>query len=115
MTHHLEKGLLTKTWVVKGTWFIMLRGKLWVESSSLKLSVLLSNLGTLQGPSIFGGGPDDYLYYCLDNMETKVCYYMADNIGFPKIESMLSTMSSENFSDYLAYKHLMVISIDFFF
>lgn len=41
-----------------------------------------------------------------------MCHYMADNIGFPKPEAMLSTMSFEDFSDCLAYTHLMVISID---
>jgi hypothetical protein len=28
-----KKGLLTKAWVVEGTWFIMLRGKSWVQNS----------------------------------------------------------------------------------
>jgi hypothetical protein len=42
-------------------------------------------------------------------METKVCSYMADNIGFLKLEAMLLTMSSEDFSDCLAYTHLKVI------
>jgi hypothetical protein len=44
-----------------------------------------------------------------------VCYHMADNIGFPKLEAMLSTMSFEDFSDCLAYTHLKVISIGFNF
>jgi hypothetical protein len=48
-------------------------------------------------------------------MEIEVCRYMAYNVGFPKIEAMLSTMSSEDFSDFLAYTHLKVISIDFCF
>jgi hypothetical protein len=38
---------------------------------------------------------------------------MVDNIGFPKLEAMLSIMSFEYFLDYLAYTHLMVTSIDF--
>jgi hypothetical protein len=46
-------------------------------------------------------------------MDTEVCHYMADNIGFPKLEAMLSTMSSEDFSYCLAYTHIKVISIDF--
>jgi hypothetical protein len=42
------------------------------------------------------------------------CRYMADNVGFLKLEAMLSTMSDEEFSDYLAYTHLKVIFISFF-
>jgi hypothetical protein len=72
-------------------------------------------LGYPSRSTIFGGGPDDYLYCCPDNMETEVCRYMVDNIGFPKLEAMLSTMSSEDFSDCLAYTHLKVISVDFSF
>jgi hypothetical protein len=64
------------------------------------------------GSTLFGGGADDYLYCCPDNLETEVCRYMADNIGFPKLEAMLSTMSSEDFLGYLVYTHLMAISID---
>jgi hypothetical protein len=73
------------------------------------------HLGYPLESTIFGGGLDDYLYCCPDNMETEVCRYMADNIGFPKLEAMLSILSSEEFSDYLAYMHLKVLSIDFDF
>jgi hypothetical protein len=38
-----------------------------------------------------------------------VCRYKSDNVGFPKLEAMLSTMSDEDFSDCLAYTHLEVI------
>jgi hypothetical protein len=72
-------------------------------------------LGYTSKSTIFGGGLDDYLYCCPDNMETKVCRYMANNIGFPKLEAMLSTTSSQDFSDCLAYTHLKVTSIDFCF
>jgi hypothetical protein len=48
-------------------------------------------------------------------METEVCRYMADNIGFPKVEAMLSTISSEDFSDCLDYTHLKIIYVDFWF
>jgi hypothetical protein len=40
---------------------------------------------------------------------------MADDVGFLKLEAMGSTMSSEDFSDCLAYTHLKVISIGFCF
>jgi hypothetical protein len=48
-------------------------------------------------------------------MEIEVCHYMVDNVGFPKLEAMLSTMSNEEFSDCLAYTHLKVICISFCF
>jgi hypothetical protein len=41
MTQRLEKGLLTKTWLVEGIGFIMLRGTLWAQSSWPKLLLLL--------------------------------------------------------------------------
>jgi hypothetical protein len=63
------------------------------------------------GSTIFGGGQDDYLYCCPGNMETEVCRYMVDYVGFPKLEAMLSTLSDEDFSDCLAYNHLKVIFI----
>jgi hypothetical protein len=47
--------------------------------------------------------------------KTEACLYMVDNIGFPKLEDMPSTMSSEDFYDYLAYTHPKVISVDFTF
>jgi hypothetical protein len=37
-----------------------------------------------------------------------VCRYMVDNIGFPKLEVMLSTMPFEHFSDCLACTYLKV-------
>jgi hypothetical protein len=64
---------------------------------------------------IFGCEQDDYLYCCPDNMETDVCRYMADNVGFSKMEGMLSTMSDEDFSDCFAYTHLKVILLTFVF
>jgi hypothetical protein len=48
-------------------------------------------------------------------METKVCRYMADNVGFRKLEAMLSTMYNEDFSDCLPYTHLKVTYIGFCF
>jgi hypothetical protein len=44
-----------------------------------------------------------------------VCRYMADNVGFPKLEAILSTMSDEDFSDCLSYTHLKVILLTFVF
>jgi hypothetical protein len=43
---------------------------------------LCEQLGYPSEATIFEGGPDDYLYYCPDSMETEAYCYMADNIGF---------------------------------
>jgi hypothetical protein len=59
-------------------------------------------MGYPTGSTIFGGEQDDYLYCCPNNMETEVCHYMTVNVGFPKLEAMLSTMSNEEFFDCLA-------------
>lgn len=72
-------------------------------------------LGYPSGSTISGGGLDNYLYCCRDNLATEVCRHMADNIGFLKLEAMLLTMFSEYFSDYLAYTHMKVTSIGFTF
>jgi hypothetical protein len=65
-------------------------------------------LGYPSGSMIFRGGSNDYLYYCPDSQETDVCRYMADNIGFPKLEVVLSTMPFKYLSDCLTYTHLKV-------
>lgn len=65
-------------------------------------------LGYPLGSTIFSGGPNDYLYYCPDSRETEVCRYMADNIGFPKLEAMMSMTPFDEFSNCLAYTHLKV-------
>jgi hypothetical protein len=40
---------------------------------------------------------------------------MADNVGFPRLEAMLSTISYEDLSDCFAYTHLKVILLTFVF
>jgi hypothetical protein len=111
----LARGLLIKSWVAEDIGFTMLLGRLWVQRSWPKLLATLKSLDTLRGSTIFGGGPDDYLHCCLDILEIEVCRHMADNIGFPKLEAMLSTMSSKDFSNCLAYTHLKVTSISLAF
>jgi hypothetical protein len=71
-------------------------------------------VGYPSGVTIFGGGLDDYLYYCPDSLETDVFHYMMDNVGFPKLEVVLSMMPFEDFSDCLAYTHLKVDIYCFF-
>ena len=70
-------------------------------------------LGYPSRSNIFRGGPDHYIYCYPDNLEIEVCRHMEDNIGFLKLEAMLSTMSSKDFSDCLAYTHLKVTYINF--
>jgi hypothetical protein len=54
-------------------------------------------LGTLWGLRSLGEGHMIYLYCCPNSMETEGCRYISDNIGFPKLEAMLSTMSFKDF------------------
>jgi hypothetical protein len=63
-------------------------------------------LGYPSGSTIFKGGPNDYLYCFPENLETEVWHHI-------KLEAMLSTMSSEDFLDCLAYTHLKVTPIYF--
>jgi hypothetical protein len=56
-------------------------------------------LGYPSGSTIFEGGLDNNLYCYLDSQK---------NIGFPKLEVVLSTMPFKDFSKYLAYTHLKV-------
>jgi hypothetical protein len=58
--------------------------------------------------TIFSGGEDYYLYYCPDNLETKMCRYTAKIIGFPKLESGLAVVPHQDLADYLAYTSLKV-------
>lgn len=72
-------------------------------------------LGYPSGSTIFGGAQDDYMYCCPDNMERDVCCYMAKNVGFLKLEAMLSAMSDEDFYGGLDYTHIKVIFLIFMF
>lgn len=40
---------------------------------------------------------------CPGNLETDVCHFMMDTIGFSKLKARLSVMSFEDFSNCLAY------------
>jgi hypothetical protein len=58
---------------------------------------------------VYGGNDeDDFLYCLLDNKEINVCWEMAYNIGYPKLELDLSTMSKDQLVDSLAYNSLKV-------
>ena len=55
-----------------------------------------------------GTDEDDFLYCLPNNKEISVCREIARNIGFPKLEVGLSTMSKDNLADILAYNSLKV-------
>jgi hypothetical protein len=65
-------------------------------------------LGYPSGYTISEGGPEDYLYRYSDSLETEVYRYMADNIGFTKLEAILSMMPFKDFLDCLTYMHWKV-------
>jgi hypothetical protein len=55
-----------------------------------------------------GTDEDDFLYCLPDNKEISVCWEMARNIWFPKLELGLSAMSKDDLADSLAYNSLKV-------
>jgi hypothetical protein len=55
-----------------------------------------------------GTDEDDFLYCLLDNKEISICWEMAENIGFPKLELGLSAMSKDDLAHSLAYNSLKV-------
>jgi hypothetical protein len=58
---------------------------------------------------VFNGSDEDDFLYCLpNNKEISVCREMAENIGFPKLELGMSTMSKDDLTDSLAYNSLKV-------
>jgi hypothetical protein len=62
-----------------------------------------------KGALVYNGtDEDDFLYYLLDNKEISVCREMAKNMGFPKLEVVLSAMSKDDLADSLAYNSLKV-------
>ena len=77
-----------------------------------KLLVSPNNLDTLRGVPFLGVGQ---IIICIVALEMEVCRYMAANVGFPKLEAMLSIMYNEDFSDCLPHTHLKVTYIDFCF
>jgi hypothetical protein len=55
-----------------------------------------------------GTDEDDFLYCLPDNKEVSVCWEMAKNMGFPKLEAGLSAMSKNDLANSLAYNSLKV-------
>jgi hypothetical protein len=75
-----------------------------------------------KGSLMYNGTDEDDFLYCLpDNKDIFVCREMARNIGFPKLEVGLSTMSKDDLADslvynslklkiFLTYKHIIFVS-----
>jgi hypothetical protein len=62
-----------------------------------------------KGALVYNGTDGDDFLYCLpDNKEISVCWEMAKNMGFPKLEAGLSAMSKNDLADSLAYNSLKV-------
>jgi hypothetical protein len=60
-----------------------------------------------QGSLVYSGtDKDDFLYCLQDNKEISVCREMMKNMGYPKLELGLSTMSMDDIADSLAYNSL---------
>jgi hypothetical protein len=55
-----------------------------------------------------GDNEDDFLYYLPDSKQINVCREMMDNMGYPKLELGLSTMTKDQLADSLAYNSLKV-------
>jgi hypothetical protein len=62
-----------------------------------------------KGALVYNGtDEDDFLYCLLDNKEISVCWEMAKNMGFLKLEVGPSAMSKDDLADNLAYNSLKV-------
>jgi hypothetical protein len=62
-----------------------------------------------KGSLVYNGtDEDDFLYYLSDNKELPICWEMARNMGFPKLELGLSAMPKDDLPDSLTYNSLKV-------
>jgi hypothetical protein len=55
-----------------------------------------------------GTDEDDFLYCLPDNKEITVCWEMAKNMGFLKLEDGLFAMSKDDLADSLVYNSVKV-------
>jgi hypothetical protein len=84
-------------------------GKQLSEEQIAKAKQYVRDLKYPKGSLVYNGTDEDDFLYCLpDNKEIPVCREMARNIGFPKLELGLSTMSKDDLADSLAYNSLKV-------
>jgi hypothetical protein len=65
-----------------------------------------------KGALVYNGTDEDDFLYCLpDNKEISVCWEMAKNMGFSKLEASLSAMSKDDLTNSLAYNSLILVLI----
>jgi hypothetical protein len=84
-------------------------GKQLTEEQIAEVQHYAKDLKYPQGSLVYGGNDeDDFLYCLLDNKEIHVCREMMNNMGYPKLELGLSTMSKDQFVDSPAYNSLKV-------
>jgi hypothetical protein len=80
-----------------------------LEEQIAKAKQYARDLKYPKGSLVYNGTDEDDFLYCLsDNKELSVCWEMARNIGFPKLELGLSAMSKDDLADSLAYNSLKV-------
>jgi hypothetical protein len=62
-----------------------------------------------RGSLVYSGDDKDDFLFCLpDNKEIHVCWEMADNVGYPKLELGLSAMTKDQLANSLSYNSLKV-------
>jgi hypothetical protein len=84
-------------------------GKQLSEEQIVEAKHYARDLKYSKGSLVYNGtDEDDFLYCLLDNKEISVCWKMARNIGFLKLELGLSTMLKDDLADNLAYNSLKV-------
>jgi hypothetical protein len=84
-------------------------GKRLLEEQIVEVQHYAKDLNYPRGSLVYGGNDKDDFLYCLpDNKEINECQEIMDNIGYPKLELGLSTMSKDQLADNLAYNSLKV-------
>jgi hypothetical protein len=84
-------------------------GKKLSEEEVLEARHYAQKLKYPKGALVFNSSnEDDFLYYLPDNKEISVCWEIAKNMGFPKLEEGLSVLSKDDLADSLAYNSIKV-------
>jgi hypothetical protein len=84
-------------------------GKKLLEEQVAEAVQYAKDLKYPSGSLVFNGTDEDDFLHCLpDNKEITVCWEMAENIGFLKLELGLSAMTKDDLADSLAYNSLKV-------
>jgi hypothetical protein len=91
-------------------------GKQLSEEQIVEVQHYAKDLKYPRGSFVYGGNDEDDFIYCLpDNKEINVCREMMDNMGYPKLELGLSTMTKDQLADNLTYNSLKVCIFIFVF